>query len=244
MKLCPAIFYLNIVLFATSCITSKNFYFLTDQGLTIWKDPKKGWQEVGDAYLIKEAPDTLTLSAGIGMVVFSPKQGPAFLPTSFEHGDCQVHAEVLLPYNGKAGILLQGRYEVVLSDSALNSDSMPNLETIGAIVPRQKGDDLADGKAPSKNAFKGRGKWQRIDITFRGPRFGENNVKTEFAKIWVKVNGVTVQSGIEMAGPTANSQSKAERLTGNLVFSGKNTGVAFQNVTLRRMNLKRDYLPQ
>jgi len=219
------------------------YYFLTDQGLSIWKEPYKGWKEVGDAQVLTQAPDTLTYSDGIGMVAFSPKQGPSFLVSSFEHGDCKLYAEVLLPYNGKAGLLLQGRYEIILSDSALTSTDAPDLLTFGAIAQRKRSDSLVEGHIPLKNAFTQRGKWQIIEVFFRAPRFGEKGIKTDYAKVWVKVNGVTVQNGVQLFNVTAGGQSKAERLTGPIVFAGKESGVAFRNVSIKRLKMKRDYYP-
>jgi hypothetical protein len=177
------------------------------------------------------------------MVAFSPKQGPSFLISSFEHGDCKLYAEVLLPHNGKAGLLLQGRYEIILSDSALTSEGAPNLLTIGAIAQRKRSDSLVEGYIPLKNAFTKKGRWQTIEIYFRAPRFGDKGVKTEYAKVWVKVNGTTVQNGIQLFNVTAGSQSKAERLTGPIVFAGKESSVAFRNVSLKRLKMKRDYHP-
>ena len=236
------------ILLLTSFINSNSFaqngyYFLTDQGLTIWKEPYKGWKEVADATLDSSTVDTLTISEGIGMVTFDSKNGPSFLVSSFEHGDCKLYAEVLLPHNGKAGLLLQGRYEIILADSALISDSIPNLSNIGAIAPRMRADSLVDGKVPRKNAFSKRGRWQTIEVFFKAPRFGEKGVKISYAKVWVKVNGVTVQNGVELVNSTFGGQNKAERLTGPVVFAGKQSDVAFRNVTLKRLKMKNDYHP-
>lgn len=235
---------LLLLMLGTQICTAQNgYYFLTDQGLSIWKEPFNGWKEIGDAQVLAQAPDTLTLSEGIGMVSFSPKQGPSFLISSFEHGDCKLYAEVLLPHKGKAGLLLQGRYEIILSDSALTSEGAPDLLTFGAIAQRKRSDSLVEGHIPLRNAFTQKGKWQTIEIFFRAPRFGEKGIKTEYAKVWVKVNGITVQNGIQLFNVTAGSQSKAERLTGPMVFAGKESGVAFRNVSLKRLKMKRDYYP-
>eukprot|EP01031_Cornospumella_fuschlensis_P028839 gene28839-34807_t len=152
---------LLISLVSRNSIAQNGYYFLTNQGLTIWKEPYKGWKEVADATLDSSALDSLSISEGIGMVAFKSNNGPSFLVSSFEHGDCKIYAEVLLPYNGKAGLLLQGR----------------------------------------------------------APRFGERGVKTSYAKVWVKVNGVTVQNGVELVNSTFGGHNKAERLTGPLVFA-------------------------
>lgn len=234
---------LLIILVSHNSFAQNGYYFLTDQGLTIWKEPYKGWKEVADATVDSSALDSLSISEGIGMVAFKSNNGPSFLVSSFEHGDCKIYAEVLLPHNGKAGLLLQGRYEIILADSALVDDSFPNLLTMGAIAPRKRADSLVDGKVPRKNAFSKRGRWQTIEVFFKAPRFGEKGVKISYAKVWVKVNGVTVQNGVELYNSTFGGQNKAERLTGPLVFAGKQSDVAFRNVTLKRLKMKNDYHP-
>jgi hypothetical protein len=234
---------LLISLVSRNSIAQNGYYFLTNQGLTIWKEPYKGWKEVADATLDSSALNSLSISEGIGMVAFKSNNGPSFLVSSFEHGDCKIYAEVFLPHNGKAGLLLQGRYEIILADSALISDSLPNLSTIGAIAPRKRVDSLVDGKVPRKNAYSKRGRWQTIEVFFKAPRFGERGIKTSYAKVWVKVNGVTVQNGVELVNSTFGGHNKAERLTGPLVFAGKQSDVAFRNVTLKRLKIKNDYHP-
>jgi hypothetical protein len=69
----------------------------------------------------------------------------------------------------------------------------------------------ADGQAgaifgqfpPLANASRPPGEWQSYDIVFRAPRFDAGGALLHPARMTVFHNGVLVQDGVELTGPTA-----------------------------------------
>ena len=134
-----------------------------------------------------------------GWIEVVPGTGPLVSADSF--GDVQLHIEWAAPREvqhqgqdrGNSGVYLMDTYEVQVLDSYRNPT-------------------YADGQAaaiygqypPLVNAMRPPGEWQSYDIVFRAPRFDTTGRVTRPARVTVLHNGVLVQDGVELTGPTGH----------------------------------------
>ncbi|MBI5863354.1 MAG: DUF1080 domain-containing protein [Planctomycetes bacterium] len=155
----------------------------------------------------------------------SPPGRGADLITTREFGDCTVKLDCMLPSGGNSGVYLMGRYEVQLFDSHGRPDDKLRHSDLGGIY---------SVSAPAKNAAKPAGEWQTLEIQFRAPRFDEHGKKVENARIVsVVLNGVRVQSDVELKGPTGGELPGGEKARGPLMLQGDHSPVAFRNITIQ-----------
>src|SRR5206468_241751 len=115
---------------------------------TIDSNPAKSWT-VGAGYLVNHAA------------------GNDLFTKSFFH-DVEVSLEYLLPAYGNSGVFLRGRYEIQLLDSKAEADARKkqggklNLATLNGAIYGQI--------APSKNSYRGAGKWNSLTASIIGSR--------------------------------------------------------------------------
>lgn len=105
------------------------------------------------------------------------ESGPAELVTRFPHGDAHVRLEFMLPRGGKAQVLLQGRYGIVLADTLLGST---DAESCGAIVCGTQ------RVAPRQQTYEHAGEWNSLDVWFEAPNLlpdGTRNRKARIARV-------------------------------------------------------------
>ena len=129
--------------------------------------------------------------------------GTGSIRTAQGFGDVQLHLEWAAPDpprgtgqdRGNSGVFLMGRYEVQILDSREN-DTYPDGQA--AAVYGQY--------PPLVNATRRPGEWQSYDIVFRRPRFGPNGEVQRPAVLTVFHNGVLVQDGVILAGPTGHQR--------------------------------------
>lgn len=149
--------------------------------------------------------------------------------TAIGYGDMRLHLEFRLPYmptargQGRAnsGVYVQGRYEVQVLDSFGLEGA---FNECGALY-REKKPDLNMCLPPLS--------WQTYDIWFRGPRFGEDGKKTEHARFTVWLNGVPVQSDIEMPSGTGAGKSVGEGADARpMKLQNHGNPVRFRNIWL------------
>jgi hypothetical protein len=164
-------------------------------------------------------------------VEVTPGSGP--LRTKEEFGDVQLHIEWMVPKSvegegqsrGNSGVYLMGTYEVQVLDSHENPT-------------------YADGQAaalygqypPLVNATRPQGEWQVYDIIFRRPHFDEDGSVVTPARVTIYHNGVLVQDGVKLTGPTTHQdrppyEQHAARLP--LRLQGHGNPVRFRNVWVR-----------
>src|SRR5262249_23069719 len=103
--------------------------------------------------------------------------------------DFQLHVEFWLPLmadkkdqaRANSGVYLQGRYEVQVLDSYMNTT-----------YPKGECAALYGILGTSKNANKPPEQWQTYDITFRAPRVDDQGKVTKAGVLTVVFNGETV----------------------------------------------------
>ena len=154
----------------------------------------------------------------------------ADLLSAEEWGDCELHLEFMVGRNSNSGIYMMGRYEVQILDSFGVDTPAYTGNECGGIYPR--GGNVG-GRNPLLHAAHPAGQWQTFDIRFRAPRIDAAGKKTGNAVFeLVKLNGITVQENVEVAGPTVGGYDQ-EQATGPLRLQGDHGPVAFRNLRWR-----------
>ena len=128
-------------------------------------------------------------------------KGTGAIGTVRGFGDVQLHVEWASPMpaegqdqdRGNSGVFLMGRYEVQVLDS-YGSLTYPDGQA--AAVYGQY--------PPLVNASRPPGAWQTYDIVFRRPRLDGAGKVLEPASMTVFHNGVLVQDGVALTGPTGH----------------------------------------
>jgi hypothetical protein len=161
-------------------------------------------------------------------------KGTGYIETSQGFGDCQLHVEWMAPNppvgqdqdRGNSGVFLMGLYEVQVVDSYQN-----------VTYPDGQAAALYGQYPPLVNASRPPGQWQTYDIVFRAPRF-EGEKVTRPARVTVFHNGVLVQEGVELTGPTAHKarppyKAHAARLP--LALQDHDHPVRYRNIWIREL---------
>ncbi|MEM7518475.1 MAG: family 16 glycoside hydrolase, partial [Planctomycetota bacterium] len=185
-----------------------------------------GWDLV-DVELDPTDPTKMITRKGVNALVNSVPEEAADFRSKHEFGDGLLHVEFMLPRDGSVSILLQDRYEMLLS--AKEADGVLDLSVCGALQP---GADFA-GKAPLSSAFAGVGNWQELDIEFEAPRFDASGSKTENARIVRAVlNGTEILSGVQLTGPSKGG-AEGERALAPLTFRPHSSHAALGNIRFK-----------
>lgn len=153
------------------------------------------------------------------------------LLTNWEHGDLLLEFEVMIPEGSNSGIYLQGRYELQLRDSW--GVRYPRFSDMGGIYSNhyEEPELRFEGIAPSVNACRAPGLWQKMKIHFRAPRFSDQGEKIENARfVRVELNGVVIHQNVEVPRATGGPISELESSKGPLMIQGDHGAVAFRNI--------------
>ncbi len=228
--------------------TQINFQTLND-----FRPASSNWKLAADVFFNLNKANNSTTKSGTGIVVhrLTAPEVTDHLFTKMEHGDIALDLEFMLDKGVAAGIALQGRYTILLTDSW--GCSAPSPANCGAIAgrwdeSRPTGRKLFESHSPTQNVTKAPGLWQQLSVVFRAPRFNQSGQKIANARlVRVVLNGVTVQTNVELTGPTQRAAFADEKPTGPLVILGDGNGAALRNVrykaygtepvTLTNMNL-------
>jgi 3-keto-disaccharide hydrolase len=212
---------------------------IRDAGLDGWRGDRGLWVQVGGAVLREDDPTLLETRPGRGVLINGALGKTTNLVSEMLHADLQLHLEFMVPKGSNSGIFLMGRYEVQIADS-FGAKSL-SFSDCGAIYQRYDEDRQTgwEGRPPLVNASRAPGEWQRLDITFRAPRFDETGHKIAHAGfIKVALNGVVVQENLPVTGPTRASLYSHEEALGPLMLQGDHGAVAFRNIDVVHLNLK------
>lgn len=162
-------------------------------------------------------------------------KGTGAIGTLRGFGDVQLHVEWASPLpaegtdqdRGNSGVFLMGRYEVQVLDS-YGSLTYPDGQA-AAIYGQYP---------PLVNASRPPGAWQTYDIVFHRPRFDAAGKLLEPAVVTVFHNGVLVQDGVVLTGPTApQSRPPYEAHPDKLPITLQDHGhpVRYRNIWVREL---------
>ena len=127
---------------------------------------------------------------------------------------------------GNSGVFLMDRYEIQVLDS-YDNETYANGQA-GSVYKQH---------IPLVNAARGPGEWQVYDILFSAPGFGESGRVVEPARVTVLHNGVLVQHGVVIQGPTMFVGAPVYQAHGPAPIRLQDHGnpVSFRNIWVRRL---------
>jgi len=156
------------------------------------------------------------------------------IKTKQKFGDFQLHIEWRTPAEvkgegqgrGNSGIFIMERYELQVLDSYENT----------TYVNGQAG-SIYKQSIPLVNACKGPGEWQTYDVIFMAPVFTEKGSLKSPAKITVLQNGILVQNGFEIKGPTSHNMIPMYEHHGKASISLQDHGnpISYRNIWVREL---------
>ncbi|MGC9327253.1 MAG: 3-keto-disaccharide hydrolase, partial [Candidatus Hinthialibacter sp.] len=161
--------------------------------------------------------------------------------SEYEHGDCLLHIEFVVPQGSNSGVYLQGLYEIQVLDSYGKKDDELEFSDCGGMYARwdHETQKSYEGEPPRVNASKAPGEWQSFDAVFRAPRFDAQGKKVENARfIVVKHNGVIVHENYEITGGTRACMNRKEGPKGPLMLQGDHGPVAYRNIQITPLKLQ------
>lgn len=176
-------------------------------------DGQQDWIAVGDAPLRPDDRRLLDVVPGEGILINGPAGRTANLYTEFEHGDCHLHLEFVVPERSNSGVYFMGKYEVQVLDSWGVTEL--TYGTCGGIYHQWINEQGVGGHAPRVNASRPPDEWQSFDVVFHAPRFDEKGNKISYARfVSVVWNGHVVHEDAEIKGPTRASMPAVRRREG------------------------------
>lgn len=207
--------------------------------LNSFRQPVKKWKMASEAIADLNRPAAMELAKGSGVIV-SAGNDSANLVTIEELGDIELEFDFMLAKGAEARLYLQGRYGVQLTDSWAKQAN--RVSDCGGIVERwdesrQEANKGYEGIAPLMNVCRAPGLWQHLNLIFRSPRLNEKGEKTTNAKFdEIYLNGVLVQSQVQLSGPVKNALFTDEKAIGPLVLQSGQGSAAFRNINYRLIN--------
>ncbi len=187
---------------------------------------QEGWELV-DAALDPDDPTRLMTKPGVNALTNTATERPTNFVSKPHFGDAKIHVEFMLPKNGRTGVLLQGRYEITLSDKEATGDLTP--ASCGAIAASSK----RSGLAPATDAYRGPGLLHKLDLEFRAPRFDAAGDKIEDAVLLrALLDDTLLHENVRLFGPSAGAATE-EVAEGPLVLRGDSGPVSFGNIRVR-----------
>ena len=143
------------------------------------------------------------------------------IATKAEFGDCRVELELMVPKGSNSGVYLMGQYEIQVLDSF-------GRERVG---PGDLG-GIYGAAAPTVNAAKAPGEWQKMVVDFEAPRFQEGKKVKNACFVKVTLNGEVIHENVEMQKQTGGAWRSGEFPAGPLMFQGNHGPVAYRNIKI------------
>ena len=140
--------------------------------------------------------------------------------------DYRLHLEFMTPYmpkasgqgRGNSGVYHQGRYETQVLDS------------FGLEGKNNEAGGIYETRDPDLNACFPPLTWQTYDVEFTAARFDAEGKKTAPAKLTVNLNGIPVQVGVEVPGPTRAAPKNESPEPGPIYIQDHGNPVRYRNI--------------
>lgn len=219
---------------------SETIELFNGQNLEGWRgmwEPNQ-WITASHVSLGQVSKRRFAIEAGEGLLVNGLSGNTTNLFTEYEHGDCRLQLEFVVPHGSNSGVYFQGLYEIQILDSYGIAPENLTFQDCGAIYARYRDGQTFEGHPPRVNASNPPGVWQRYDIVFRAPRFNDEGEKVENARfIRVEHNGVVIHENVEVTGNTRASMNLPEAPLGPLMLQGDHGPVAYRNIRMTPLTL-------
>ncbi len=202
-----------------------------------FKSPTGAWRVVGDTFLDPNDARRLASENGSGIMVNDPPGRTHNLYSVQRFGDVEAIIEFMVPKRSNSGVKFNGLYEVQIYDS-YGVDPI-NAKGNGGVYPRAEllptYHHIDKGFPPRANASKAPGEWQRLEVTFRTPRFDSDGEKIRDACFErVVLNGMLIHENLSVPFPTGHAwRTQPEVPRGPLMLQADHGPVAFRLVKVR-----------
>jgi hypothetical protein len=215
---------------------------ITENPSDIFKSKLDNWVLADEVSVDEKNPKKLTHKPGKGILVNGIKGNARDLVTKKPHGDIELEMEFVIPKGSNSGVKFHSVYEIQICDSFGKTKELSG-DDCGGIYPRAefkpRYTHIDKGIAPSKNACKAPGEWQKLTAIFLAPRFDAEGKKTTNAKlVKVTLNGETIHENLELKTPTGHNWTRKEVAEAPLFFQGDHGPVAFRNIRIRPYSAK------
>jgi hypothetical protein len=169
-----------------------------------------------------------------GYMEVVPKSG--YITTRDSFGDFQLHVEFAEPKEvkgnsqdrGNSGVFLDGIYEIQVLD-CYDNPTYPDGQTAA----------IYGQSPPLVNACRKPGEWQTYDIVFEAPRFDENKILKQPARVTVIHNGLIVQNHQAILGMTGHrtlaKYTGKEPERGPIALQDHGNRVRYRNIWIREI---------
>ncbi len=152
---------------------------MLDEKWTYWQGPRFSSSLPIKWKIVPDPVDSGTVLMTDDPAAAGGKYGAADIVTKKKYRDFRLHVEFLVVKpGGNSGVYLQNRHEIQILDGDKTKHGM------GAVIN--------ETPAPY-HAYRGVGKWNAYDITYRAARF-KNGKRTEKAIVSMYFNGIKVHS--------------------------------------------------
>lgn len=163
-------------------------------------------------------------------------KGTGTIKTKRQFNDFQLHIEWRTPSEvvgtsqgrGNSGIFMQERYELQVLD---NYDNRTYRNGQAGSMYKQN--------PPLVNACKKPGEWQTYDVIYTAPRFNEDGTFFTPPTITVLQNGVLVQNGFKLRGPTEYigipEYTVKKHGPASIVLQDHGNPVSYRNIWIREL---------
>jgi hypothetical protein len=189
------------------------------------KGDEGGFWKVGKAALDPNDPRELVVDPA-GEELINAHRGGRDIYSEKEFGDAIIELEVMVPRGSNSGIYIMGEYEIQVFDS-FGREKLTQGD-MGAIY---------SAAAPSAQASKAPGEWQRFHIQYQAPRFDADGKKTANAIVKkVVLNDVVIQENVDVKGPTGGSLRNREAPRGPLLFQGDHGPVSYRKIRVKPLD--------
>lgn len=205
---------------------------MLDKKWTYWKGPRFGSSMPIKWKIVDDPVDGGTALMTDDPAAANGKFGAADIVTKKKFKDSRVHVEFLIVNEGgNSGVYLQNRFEIQVLDGDKTKHGM------GAVINKTES---------PYHAYKGLGKWNSYDITFRAARFADGKM-TEKPIVSVYFNGIKVHSNVTIDKIWGGANSGLDGgndngfgiidTPGGLKLQCEGHDVRYRNIWIKELNL-------
>lgn len=206
---------------------------MLDKKWTYWEGPRFSSELPIKWEVVDDPVDDGTVMNSNDPTAAGGLYGSADIVTKKAYGDFRLHVEFLIEAEGgNSGVYLQNRYEIQVLDGDSSKHGM------GAVINEIESPYYA---------YKGVGKWNSYDITFRAARF-QNGKRSEKALVTNYFNGTKVYTniGINQVWGGVNSgidggKNEGRGITdtpGGIKLQAEGHPVLYRNIWIKELDLE------
>lgn len=207
---------------------------MLDQKWTYWEGPRFASSLPIKWKIVDDPVDPGTAVMTDDPAALGGKYGAADIVTKKKYRDFRLHVEFLvMKPGGNSGVYLQNRHEIQILDGDKTSHGM------AAVINEAEAD---------YGPYRGIGKWNAYDITFRAARF-ENGKRVQRALVTMYFNGEKVHSNVGIrrvwggvnSGIDGSNDDDGTGITdtpGGIKLQAEGHDVRYRNIWIKELHLE------